>query len=54
MRIYVFLRLLSMHLKEQYRIKFLRTKLYPPVLKTQFVRRSKHSASVIETDKLML
>jgi len=32
----------------------LRTKLYLSHLKTQFVRRSKHSASVIKTDKLIL
>jgi hypothetical protein len=32
----------------------LRTKLYLSDLKTHFVPRSKHSASVIKTDKLML
>ena len=32
----------------------LRTKLYPFDLKTQPVPRSKHTASVIKTDKLML
>ena len=32
----------------------LRTKLYLSNLKTQFVPRSKHSASVIKTDKLTL
>ena len=32
----------------------LRTKLYPPDLKTQIVPRSKHCASNINTDKLLL
>jgi len=32
----------------------LRTNLYPSDLKTQFVPRSKHSVSVMKTDKLML
>jgi hypothetical protein len=32
----------------------LRTKLYLSDLKTQFVPRSKHSASFIKTDKLIL
>ena len=32
----------------------LRTILYVSNLKTQYVPRSKHSASVIKTDKLML
>ena len=35
-------------------VNSLRTKLYLSNLKTQFVPRRKHSASVIKTDKLML
>ena len=35
-------------------IKPLSTKLYLSDLKTHFVPRSKHSASVLKTDKLML
>ena len=35
-------------------VNSLRTKMYLSDLRTQFVPRSKHSASVIKTDKLML
>jgi len=37
-----------------YLVNLVRTKLYLFDLKTQFVPRSKHSAPVIETDKLVL
>jgi len=36
------------------RVNLLKTKLHLSDLKTQFVPRSKHSVSVIKTDKLML
>jgi hypothetical protein len=35
-------------------INLLRKKLYLSDLKTQFIPRSKHSGSVIKTDKLMM